>query len=109
MEHTGKQTIVEKGTHWRKTMCTMEHWRNTIVQNGTHWRKTNVYNGTHWKTNHYAKWNTLEKNQFVQWNTLEKNIVQNGTHWGNIARGTADPEIDSVTWTKFGNNMAPLA
>ena len=30
----------------------------------------------------------------------------------NIARGTTattDPEIDSVTWTKFGNNMAPLA
>ena len=25
-----------------------------------------------------------------------------------IARGTTDPEIDSVTWTKFGNNMAPL-
>ena len=27
----------------------------------------------------------------------------------NIARGTTDPKIDSVTWTKFGNNMAPLA
>ena len=27
----------------------------------------------------------------------------------NIARGTTDPEINSVTWTKFGNNMAPLA
>ena len=27
----------------------------------------------------------------------------------NIARGTTDPEIDSVTGTKFGNNMAPLA
>ena len=27
----------------------------------------------------------------------------------NIARGTTDPEIDSMTWTKFGNNMAPLA
>ena len=27
----------------------------------------------------------------------------------NIARGTTDPEIDSVTWTKFGDNMAPLA
>ena len=26
----------------------------------------------------------------------------------NIARGTTDPEIDSVTWIKFGNNMAPL-
>ena len=25
----------------------------------------------------------------------------------NIARGTTDPEIDSVTWTRFGNNMAP--
>ena len=27
----------------------------------------------------------------------------------NIARGTTDPEIDSVNWTKFGNNMATLA
>ena len=27
----------------------------------------------------------------------------------NIARGTTDPEIDSVTWTNFVNNMAPLA
>ena len=27
----------------------------------------------------------------------------------NIARGTTDPEIDSVTWNKFGNIMAPLA
>ena len=23
----------------------------------------------------------------------------------NIARGTTDPEIDSVTWVKFSNNM----
>ena len=23
----------------------------------------------------------------------------------NIARGTTDPEIDSVTWIKFSNNM----
>ena len=27
----------------------------------------------------------------------------------NIARGTTDPEIDSVTWIKFSKNMAPLA
>ena len=27
----------------------------------------------------------------------------------NIARGTTDPEIDSVTWIDFNNNMAPLA
>ena len=27
----------------------------------------------------------------------------------NIARGTTDPEMDSVTWTEFGNNTAPLA
>ena len=27
----------------------------------------------------------------------------------NIARGTTDPEIDSETCTKLGNNMAPLA
>ena len=30
-------------------------------------------------------------------------------YFRGIARGTTDPEIDSVTWTKFGNNMAPLA
>ena len=29
--------------------------------------------------------------------------------FGNIARGTTDPEIDSVTWIEFCNNMAPLA
>ena len=27
----------------------------------------------------------------------------------NIAGGTTDPEIDSVTWIKFGNNMALIA
>ena len=27
----------------------------------------------------------------------------------NNARGTTDPDIDSETWTKLGNNMAPLA
>ena len=32
-----------------------------------------------------------------------------GSKYGNIARGTTDPEIDSVTWTKLGNNMAPFA
>merc|ERR1712020_685291 len=26
----------------------------------------------------------------------------------NIARGSTDPEIDSVTWIELGNNMAPL-
>ena len=26
----------------------------------------------------------------------------------NIARATTDPEIDSVTWIEFGNNMTPL-
>ena len=32
-----------------------------------------------------------------------------GSHQKNIARGTTDPEIASETWTKLGNNMAPLA
>ena len=27
----------------------------------------------------------------------------------NIAIGTTEPEIDSVTWIKFDNNMVPLA
>ena len=27
----------------------------------------------------------------------------------NIARGTTDPEIDSVTWINFCNNMTPFA
>ena len=26
----------------------------------------------------------------------------------NIARGTTDPEIDSITWIELGKNMAPL-
>ena len=31
------------------------------------------------------------------------------TTWGqNIARGTTDPEIDSVTWIELGNKIAPL-
>ena len=32
-----------------------------------------------------------------------------GSGQTNIARGKTDPEIDSVTWTKFGNNRALLA
>ena len=38
-------------------------------------------------------------------------MVKIGENWGddtNIARGTTDPEIDSVTWIELGNNMAPL-
>ena len=27
----------------------------------------------------------------------------------NIARGTTDPEIDSVNWIKFGNNVSLIA
>merc|ERR1719264_601311 len=30
-------------------------------------------------------------------------------HLTNIARGTTDPDIDSVTWIKFSNNMSTLA
>ena len=30
-----------------------------------------------------------------------------GTNSKIIARGTTDPEIESVTWIKLGNNMAP--
>ena len=39
-----------------------------------------------------------------------------GIHWNrftiymvNVARGTTDPEIDSVTWIKFSNNMTLIA
>ena len=32
-----------------------------------------------------------------------------GTSSQNIARGAMYPEINSVTWIKSGNNMAPLA
>ena len=49
--------------------------------------------------------------------STDKNVssgfLQNMQHFStkikNIARGTTDPEIDSVTWIKFINNMAPLA
>ena len=43
-----------------------------------------------------------------------RNILQSSEYamarklQGNIARGTTDPEIDSVTWIELGNNMAPL-
>ena len=44
---------------------------------------------------------------------LQTTIVTCFRYWlvhkyKNIARGTTDPEIDSVTWIKFGNNMAQL-
>ena len=35
--------------------------------------------------------------------------IQTRTSRKNIARGTTDTEIDSVTWIEFINNMAPLA
>ena len=45
----------------------------------------------------------------ICFNWLEyKKVIINYQSW-NIARGTTDPEIDSVTWIKFINNMAPLA
>ena len=40
---------------------------------------------------------------------ISKKIEFSETIILNIARGTTDPEIDSVTWIKFINNMAPLA
>ena len=40
---------------------------------------------------------------------LQRNSGFAANFLSNIARGTTDPEIDSVTWTKFGNNMASLA
>ena len=36
-------------------------------------------------------------------------IVQLDAQSTNIARGTTDPEIDSVIWTKFSDHMVPLA
>ena len=44
---------------------------------------------------------TYKKNTIVI-ERLKRNIQ-------NIARGTTDPEIDSVTWIDFSNSMAPLA
>ena len=37
-----------------------------------------------------------------QWSLVSEDIIK------NIARGTTDPEIDSVTWTKFSDHMATL-
>ena len=42
-------------------------------------------------------------------NSIRDAFRENWDYVGNIARGTTDPEIDSVTWIKFSNNMAPLA
>ena len=61
-----------------------------------------------------AKTARVKENVMNDWMTA---IVEGWTHGKtmsafshiNIARGTTDPEIDSVSWTKFGNNMAPLA
>ena len=41
--------------------------------------------------------------------SVESTVLTRPTQQINIARGTTDPEIDSVTWIEFGNNMAPLA
>ena len=69
-----------------------------------------------WKTrkfatksiNHYYNITILLYLKIVQhlaWCTIFK---YSKIMW-NIARGTTDPEIDSVTWTKLGNNMMLLA
>ena len=51
-----------------------------------------------------------KKRNYEQLLTLDSVFIPAGmVDTKNIARGTTDPEIDSVTWTKFGNNMAPLA
>ena len=44
-------------------------------------------------------------------NTSKTALFRNKTNADQscIARGTMDPEIDSVTWANFGDDMAPLA
>ena len=39
---------------------------------------------------------------------LNKKSLGNTSAIKNIARGTTDPEIDSVTWIELGNKIAPL-
>ena len=47
----------------------------------------------------------------VKWRILlRKNVkLEMEKFVENIAKGTTDPEIDSVTWIKFSNNMVPLS
>ena len=48
----------------------------------------------------------------LKWQWISKSdhfLPEKDKFSSNIARGTADPEIDFVTWTKFGNHMAQLA
>ena len=68
---------------------------------------------THVKVEQYYAiyWRTLQFHSSVK---LKLEDVSGSASQGlsqriNIARGTTDPEIDSVTWIKFSNNMAPLA
>ena len=50
--------------------------------------------------------------RYIFYNNIEKNVriflFVFVIVTGNIVRGTMDPEIDSVTWIKFGNNITPL-
>ena len=39
-------------------------------------------------------------------NLIKTNMLV--AYFKNIARGTTDPEIDSVTWIELGNKIAPL-
>ena len=53
----------------------------------------------------------VQRNQVGPYNILAiflQYIKPNRANERNIARGTTDPDIDSVTWIKLGNNMAPL-
>ena len=52
------------------------------------------------------KKSTLSKivNNVKKFNIV-KNCFQKNSQ--NIARGTTDPEIDSVTWIEFSNNITP--
>ena len=68
-----------------------------------YWTKINVQNG-------FVK----EQREFVERNEesitpwlWEEEMVRGKQ--SNIARGTTDPEIDTMTWTIYDNNMAPLA
>ena len=52
----------------------------------------------------WEKWYTDEVSQ-----AKKTDEVSQAKFKTNIARGTTDPEMDSVTWSEFGNNTAPLA
>ena len=75
-------------------------WRKGYIDIGPSIYKFSIQDGRNVKRRQFA---SVEKEYMAG---KSKKVRK---QYKNIARGTTDPEIDSVTCIKFNNNMAPLA